>query len=156
MVDNKLLQRFDAILQRLAHLELAQRQIEVLQRLNAIESVMSPPPAATAATVAAATATATASASADCGLVPAIVTAVDPSGNAVQQRLQAELLQRGMARHRFVRAPPEYYERPLEFRRTVVGAASVDHLCKTIIMVNTRAHSSGNFLSAWCDVTRGG
>ncbi|EFN50638.1 hypothetical protein CHLNCDRAFT_28906, partial [Chlorella variabilis] len=61
-------------------------------------------------------------------------------------RLQAELLERGLARHKFVRAPPEYYDRPLEFRRGVVGAASVHHLCKSIVMENTRAHPSGGRL----------
>lgn len=70
--------------------------------------------------------------------VPA-VTAVDPSGSEVQQRLQAELLQRGLVHHRFVQAPPEYYDRPLEFRRQILNAASVDHLCKSIVMVNTKA-----------------
>jgi hypothetical protein len=41
---------------------------------------------------------------------------VDPGGSEVQRRLQAELLERGISRHKFVRAPPEYYDRPLEFR----------------------------------------
>lgn len=62
----------------------------------------------------------------------------DPGAGAVQLRLQAELLERGIPSHRFVRAPPEYYARPLEFRRAVLGAASVQHLCKSIIMENTR------------------
>jgi hypothetical protein len=44
--------------------------------------------------------------------------------------------------HRFVRAPPEYYDRPLEFRRDILQAASTHHLCKSIIMENTRAHPS--------------
>eukprot|EP00887_Chlorella_sp_A99_P000460 scaffold17.g460.t1 len=49
------------------------------------------------------------------------VTGVDPTGSAIQQRLQKELLQRDLVHHRFVRA------------------ASVDHLCKSIVMVNTHA-----------------
>lgn len=67
------------------------------------------------------------------------VTGVDPTGSAIQQRLQKELLQRDLVHHRFVRAPPEYYDSPLEFRRSVLQAASVDHLCKSIVMVNTHA-----------------
>lgn len=41
-----------------------------------------------------------------------------------------------------MRAPPEYYDRPLEFRRDILQAASIHHLCKSIIMENTRAHPS--------------
>ena len=51
----------------------------------------------------------------------------------------AELVERGVEGFRMVLAPPEYYQRPLEFRMGVVGAASVDHLCKSIVMENTRA-----------------
>jgi hypothetical protein len=36
----------------------------------------------------------------------------------------------------------DYYDQPLEFRRDCLQAASVDHLCKSIIMENTKAHSS--------------
>lgn len=44
--------------------------------------------------------------------------------------------------HRFVRVPADYYDQPLEFRRACLKASSVDHLCKSIIMENTRAHPS--------------
>jgi hypothetical protein len=101
----------------------------------------------------------------------------------MQQLLSAELHEKGITqeKRRFVRAPPEYYDRsvrrcpcsgsgcvhvsiwgsvsttfsclpcltthptthntvcrPLEFRRKVLHAASIDHLCKTICMENTR------------------
>lgn len=39
-----------------------------------------------------------------------------------QKRLAHELLERGIADHRFVRCPPEYYDRPLEFRRGILNA----------------------------------
>ncbi len=43
---------------------------------------------------------------------------------------------------RFVCVPEDYYDQPLEFRRDCLAAASVDHLCKSIIMENTKAHPS--------------
>ena len=42
--------------------------------------------------------------------------------------------------HRFVRAPPDYYAKPYEYRMNILNAASIHHLCKSMIMVNTRAH----------------
>jgi len=50
--------------------------------------------------------------------------------------------------HRFVRVPGEYYDQPLEFRRSCLKAASTDHLCKSIIMENTKAHPS---VDGWSD-----
>lgn len=44
--------------------------------------------------------------------------------------------------------PEDYYEQPLEFRRACLQAASIDHLCKSIIMENTRAHPS---VQGWQD-----
>ena len=38
----------------------------------------------------------------------------------------------------FMRVPSCYYDEPLEFRRECVGGASVDHMCKTIVMENTK------------------
>ena len=37
-----------------------------------------------------------------------------------------------------MRVPANYYDEPLEFRRRCVGGATVDHMCKTIVMENTR------------------
>lgn len=59
----------------------------------------------------------------------------------VQRRLAEELAAEGIVNHRFVRAPPEYYDQTLEFRQAVLQAASVHHLCKTIIMENTRVEA---------------
>ena len=39
----------------------------------------------------------------------------------------------------FVRVPRDYYEQDLDFRRQCLSAASVQHLCKSIVMENTRA-----------------
>lgn len=62
-----------------------------------------------------------------------------PVSNYNTQRLLAEeLLSKGIVNHKFVRAPPEYYDQSLEFRRDILQAASTNHLCKSIIMENTR------------------
>ncbi|KAK7251147.1 hypothetical protein RIF29_34090 [Crotalaria pallida] len=42
----------------------------------------------------------------------------------------------------FKRVPPDYYDWPLEARRDALGAPSIDHLCKSIVLVNTQAPSS--------------
>ncbi|GIM03695.1 hypothetical protein Vretimale_8363 [Volvox reticuliferus] len=65
-----------------------------------------------------------------------------------QQRLERELINRGFSSFRFVRVPTEYYDLSLELRRDCLGAASVNHLCKSIVMENTRAHES---VTGWDD-----
>jgi len=57
----------------------------------------------------------------------------------VQARLTRVMLADELKSFKFVRAPPEYYSQSLEFRMRIVGAASVNHLCKSIVMQNTRA-----------------
>ncbi|KAH1075034.1 hypothetical protein J1N35_027362 [Gossypium stocksii] len=42
----------------------------------------------------------------------------------------------------FKRVASGYYDWPLESRRDVLGAASVHHLCKSIVLVNTQAPSN--------------
>ncbi|KAB2054076.1 hypothetical protein ERO13_A12G219900v2 [Gossypium hirsutum] len=42
----------------------------------------------------------------------------------------------------FKRVASDYYDWPLESRRDVLGAASVHHLCKSIVLVNTQAPSN--------------
>eukprot|EP00878_Enallax_costatus_P018480 GHUV01019455.1.p1 GENE.GHUV01019455.1~~GHUV01019455.1.p1 ORF type:complete len:203 (+),score=45.50 GHUV01019455.1:669-1277(+) len=64
------------------------------------------------------------------------------AASPIQQRLAQELLDKGFSDFRFVRVPPEYYDCPLPFRQQCLQAASVDHLCKSIIMENTKAHPS--------------
>jgi hypothetical protein len=110
--------RLEAVLTRLSALELAAgvtpadalaaRQLALLKRLDKLEARCGLGPATAVAPAAAA-------ADAAAGELPE-VRQVDPGGSEVQRRLQAELLERGISRHKFVRAPPEYYDRPLEFR----------------------------------------
>ena len=57
--------------------------------------------------------------------------------NATADRLRAELSAKGVS-GTFILAPKHYYDESLEFRRRVLGASSVDSLCKSIIMENTR------------------
>ncbi len=57
--------------------------------------------------------------------------------SATVDRLQAELHAKGVSAT-FIRAPKEYYDESLEFRQAVLGAPSIDCLCKSIIMENTR------------------
>lgn len=71
-------------------------------------------------------------------------------GSEVQARLQNELISKGIKNFRFVRAPADYYDRPLEFRMEVCKAASIHHLCKALIMVNTRAPET---CKGWHDPT---
>jgi len=60
----------------------------------------------------------------------------DPLGTI--SKLSNELEARGVDNFAFVRAPPDYYDRDLEFRRGLLKAPSTHHLCKSIIMENTR------------------
>lgn len=66
----------------------------------------------------------------------------DPHGTV--SKLSTELDARGVQDVAFVRAPAEYYEKDLEFRREVLDAPSVHHLCKSIIMENTRCPPSNS------------
>lgn len=106
--------RLDAVLQRLAALELAagltpfdaleHRQLAILRRLEMLEVAagVAAPSSAAAAPAALLPASRPLPSSASATLLPEVA-AVDRSGNEVQQRLQAELLERGLNRHKFVR-----------------------------------------------------
>jgi hypothetical protein len=63
-----------------------------------------------------------------------------PDGESeTYQRIHTELVSRGCRTFRFARVPGPYYDKPLDFRAQRVGAASVEHMCKTMVMENTRA-----------------
>ncbi|XP_062029471.1 uncharacterized protein LOC133745425 isoform X2 [Rosa rugosa] len=59
-----------------------------------------------------------------------------------EARLSAILKSKGVNGFSFKTVAPDYYDWPLEARRDAVGAASVHHLCKTIVLVNTQAPPS--------------
>lgn len=63
-----------------------------------------------------------------------------PEGeSAVYKKLHADLIKRGVCSFRFHRVPGPYYDKPIELRAQRLNAPSVDHLCKTMVMENTRA-----------------
>ena len=58
-----------------------------------------------------------------------------------------------LGRLRFVRAPPDYYSRPLAGRAAVLGGCPTSWLCKTILMENTRCTQTDcaqRRNSRWC------
>lgn len=69
-----------------------------------------------------------------------VCAAAVPAGESeTYSRLHSELVRRGIVTFRFARVSGPYYEKPLEFRAQRVGADSPQHLCKAMIMENTRA-----------------
>jgi prolyl-tRNA editing enzyme YbaK/EbsC (Cys-tRNA(Pro) deacylase) len=60
----------------------------------------------------------------------------------VEQRLAKILTAAGATGFTFKRVPSNYYQRSFEERRDLLGATSIDHLCKSIVMVNTQADAS--------------
>ncbi|GLC41642.1 hypothetical protein PLESTB_000693600 [Pleodorina starrii] len=138
------LEKHPVIRTALAARNLGERQLAILARIDKLVAALGldlsavtpvPSPAATAAAAAAAA-------------TPRPRPAVTPDASPTQQRLEQELIDRCFSGFRFVRVPGDYYDQPLEFRRDCLGAASVQHLCKSIVMENTRAHES---VSGWED-----
>lgn len=65
----------------------------------------------------------------------------DAEPSETQQRLTAELLRKGIP-HSFIRVGPDYYKHSLEERRHILGATSIQQLCKSMVMENTKAPDS--------------
>jgi len=42
----------------------------------------------------------------------------------------------GLKSARFARVPPDYYEHTIEWRRSILAAPSIHHLCKSIVLEN--------------------
>mmetsp|Transcript_57153 Transcript_57153/g.65175 ORF Transcript_57153/g.65175 Transcript_57153/m.65175 type:complete len:217 (+) Transcript_57153:41-691(+) len=57
-----------------------------------------------------------------------------------QARIMAFFRQQNLMSPVWKWTPEDYYANPLEYRRGILGAASIDHLCKTIVMENTKMH----------------
>ncbi|KAF8412416.1 hypothetical protein HHK36_000380 [Tetracentron sinense] len=66
----------------------------------------------------------------------------DCSENTTVSRLSSILSSNGVPDFLFKRVPLDYYDRSLEARREILDAPSIDHLCKSIVLVNTQAHAS--------------
>ncbi|EPS57756.1 hypothetical protein M569_17061 [Genlisea aurea] len=56
-----------------------------------------------------------------------------------EERLSGILRADAVVDFSFKRVPSDYYERTYESRRDILGAASIHHLCKSIVLVNTQA-----------------
>lgn len=57
------------------------------------------------------------------------------SSSDTESRLSSILKTHGVNDFSFKRVPVDYYDWPLQARRDSLGAASVDHLCKSIVLV---------------------
>jgi len=160
-----LAERPDAELRRIATLEqqaggsaaeaaLWERQEAILQRVRALEraAVLSHlEPVSTAVSVAGACAppppppwpplaqAITSASPFSAHKMPRAAPPVPEGESDTYRRLHAELLRRGLSDFLFVRVAGPYYDRPLSFRASRVGALSTAHLCKTMVMENTRA-----------------
>ncbi|XP_018678826.2 uncharacterized protein LOC135610451 isoform X2 [Musa acuminata AAA Group] len=69
-------------------------------------------------------------------------------GETTEARLSAILRARGVDDFAFKRVPADYYDRPIEVRRDILGAPSVEHLCKSIVLYAARLNAENikNFL----------
>lgn len=77
----------------------------------------------------------------------------------VEQRLSNILEAGGATGFLFKRVPSDYYQRSFEERRDLLGAASVDHLCKSIVMVSDGfdvSSSSIKLCSYFCKIETAG
>jgi hypothetical protein len=99
--------------------ELERLQIEILHKISILESSFLPQNSSAA---------------------PSPSLPVDE--NETVTRLSTILQSGGVNDFCFKRVATDYYDWPLESRRDVLGASSVDHLCKSIVLVNTQAASN--------------
>ncbi|KAH0456347.1 hypothetical protein IEQ34_014254 [Dendrobium chrysotoxum] len=60
-------------------------------------------------------------------------------GDATESRLSVILRSMGVSDFTFRTVPLDYYDKTLEERNEILGAFSVHHLCKSIVLVNTQA-----------------
>jgi hypothetical protein len=70
------------------------------------------------------------------GLPGPLASSQTPTISATQQRLEKITRSLGCQSIQFKAVPEDYYERSVEERSDMLGAASVDHLCKSIVMVS--------------------
>ncbi|CDP09939.1 unnamed protein product [Coffea canephora] len=75
-------------------------------------------------------------------LSPASEDASSAVATATEARLSAILRSNGVNDFIFKRVSSDYYDWTFDARRDVLGAASIHHLCKSIVLVNTQAPSN--------------
>ncbi|KAJ8625872.1 hypothetical protein MRB53_019179 [Persea americana] len=68
----------------------------------------------------------------------------DNASTDTESRLSALLRDGGVRDFCFKRVPFDYYDRSIDARREILGAPTIHHLCKSIVMVNTQAPASVN------------
>ena len=60
----------------------------------------------------------------------------DQQESEVQSKLTAELKSKNIAPFEFMRVPKDYYNWTLQARQQCLGAASIEELCKSIVLEN--------------------
>lgn len=145
-MEEQLKARYDGILARISVLEadqalipeglLAERQVGILHRIQRLCQTLGVAWADVAPT----------------RLPPAAAAKPRPAltmgSSPTQQRLEQELIDKGCTQFEFVRVPADYYDHELEFRQACLRAPTIHHLCKSIVMENTRSHPS---VTGWTD-----
>ncbi|KAL0040276.1 hypothetical protein WJX77_002051 [Trebouxia sp. C0004] len=63
---------------------------------------------------------------------------VEASASGTEAKLGTELKERGVKSFSFKAVPENYYKEDLEFRRACLQAASIQHLCKSLIYENPK------------------
>ncbi|CAG9466624.1 unnamed protein product [Pedinophyceae sp. YPF-701] len=140
--EKQLASRQEAILARIAAAEarLGMAPMEAVPRAPTPKLPAVMPPAASAEAQAAA-----AAAAADMAVeIPACNVTVDmpPDGAGVYERIAADLKRRGVTSFATNWVPSYYYEKDLAWRQHCLGAHTLGHLCKSIVIENTKAHQS--------------
>lgn len=74
--------------------------------------------------------------------LPHSAATISDAESDTEARLSSILRNHGISDFALKNVPSDYYDWPLEDRRHALGAASVDHLCKSIVLVNTQAQSN--------------
>nr|XP_016488762.1 PREDICTED: uncharacterized protein LOC107808727 isoform X6 [Nicotiana tabacum] len=64
------------------------------------------------------------------------------TSSTTEDRLSGTLRANGVVDFSFKRVPSDYYDWPLKSHRDIVSVASIQHLCKSIVLVNTQAASN--------------
>ena len=95
--------------------ELECLQISILRRIENLESRLLSDPLANIST--------------------SLSSSIDGGLDSTENRLSAILRELGARDFEFRRVPEDYYNRTLEYRMECLGAHSIEHLCKSIVMV---------------------
>lgn len=73
---------------------------------------------------------------------PSPATNIDEAVQAVLAEMKAKAASAGLHSSQFLPVEPGYYDQPLEWRCQRLGASSVNELCKSVVLENTRMDDS--------------